>query len=142
MKFVSDCVRVFRVVRGSPQSVKLTSPVFYHQVTKAQRKFIVASSLRLDRIRPQAEHYTQQSKLGVFVSWWFNPFASFAWFAFHLIRPAATFSPSDAEKKLFCGTFSRRRPIASANTGLISVTPSAYLNLRNLCQNSFHRQLP
>ena len=30
----------------------------------------------------------------------------------------------------FCGTFSRRSPIASANTGLISVTPSAYLNSR------------
>jgi hypothetical protein len=54
-----------------------------------------------------------------------SAFAYFAWFAVHLIRPAATFSPSDAEKELFCGTFSRRRPIASANTGLISVTPSA-----------------
>jgi hypothetical protein len=32
------------------------------------------------------------------------------------------------EGELFCGTFSRHRPIASANTGLISVTPSAYLN--------------
>jgi hypothetical protein len=35
------------------------------------------------------------------------------------------------EGELFCGTISRRRPIASANTGLISVTPSAYLNSRS-----------
>jgi hypothetical protein len=48
-----------------------------------------------------------------------SAFAWLAWFAVHLIRPAATFSPSDAEKELFCGTFSRRGPIASANTGLI-----------------------
>jgi hypothetical protein len=48
-----------------------------------------------------------------------SAFAFLAWFAVHLIRPAATFSPSDAEKELFCGTFSRRGPIASANTGLI-----------------------
>jgi hypothetical protein len=34
------------------------------------------------------------------------------------------------EGELFCGTSSRRSPIASANTGLISVTPSAYLNSR------------
>src|SRR5476651_591032 len=43
-------------------------------------------------------------------------FASFAWFAVHLIRPPATFSPSDppssdfgamnAEKELFCRTIS------------------------------------
>src|ERR1035437_6468911 len=33
-------------------------------------------------------------------------------------------------RNLFCGTFSRRRPIASANTGLISVTPSAHWNSR------------
>jgi len=40
------------------------------------------------------------------------------------------FSPSDAEKELFCGTISRRRCLRT-NTGLISVTPSAYLNLRS-----------
>jgi hypothetical protein len=43
-----------------------------HQVSKAQSDFIVASSLRLDRIRPQAEPNTRRSKLGVFVSWWFK----------------------------------------------------------------------
>ena len=32
--------------------------------------------------------------------------SAFAWFAVHLIRPPATFSPSDAEKELFCGTIS------------------------------------
>jgi hypothetical protein len=64
-------------------------------------------------------------------------FACLVWFAIHLIRPPATFSPSDAEKELFCGTFSRRRCLRTArlcsrppaaNIGLISVTPSAYLN--------------
>ena len=34
------------------------------------------------------------------------------------------------EGELFCETFSRSSPIASANTGLISVMPSAYLNSR------------
>ena len=36
------------------------------------------------------------------------------------------------EGELFCGTFSRRSPESfRGNTGLISVTPSAYLNLRS-----------
>jgi len=34
-------------------------------------------------------------RLGVFA---LNHFVWFVWFAVHLIRPAATFSPSDAEK--------------------------------------------
>jgi hypothetical protein len=68
-----------------------------------------------------------------------NPFAWFAYFAVHLIRPAATFSRSDAEKGLFCGTFSRRSAIASANTGLIAVTPSAYLNLCSSCGSFISR---
>jgi hypothetical protein len=64
----------------------------------------------------------------------------------HLIRPAATFSPSDAEKELFCGTISRRRCLRTAhqriNAGLISVTPSAYLNSHsptppNICKIYF-----
>src|SRR5674476_127808 len=61
-----------------------------------------------------------------------SAFACLAWFAVHLIRPPATFSPSDAEKELFCGTISRRRCLRTAhqrtNTGLISFTPTAYLN--------------
>ena len=69
---------------------------------------------------------------GEFTGRWFDFVSLLGTFANrgHLIRPAATFSPSDAEKELFCGTFSRHSPIASANTGLISVTPSEYLNSR------------
>jgi hypothetical protein len=42
-----------------------------------------------------------------------SAFACLAWFAVHLIRPPATFSPSDAEKELFrakkkAGTFQSR----------------------------------
>jgi hypothetical protein len=37
-----------------------------------------------------------------------NTFAWFVYFAVHLIWPPATFSPSDAEKELFCGTFSHQ----------------------------------
>ena len=63
----------------------------------------------------------------------------FAWFAVRLIRPAASrtsarhFSPSDAEKELFCGTISRRR-CWGTNTALISVAPSAHWNSCNSCQ--------
>src|SRR5277367_500646 len=60
-----------------------------------------------------------------------SAFAYLAWFAVHLIRPPATFSPSDAEKELFCGTFSWGGACARPpriNPKLISFTPSAYLN--------------
>ncbi|HEY5042464.1 MAG TPA: hypothetical protein VIK53_10720 [Verrucomicrobiae bacterium] len=49
----------------------------------------------------KAPRHKENEKLGVFVSWWLRMFAWFAYFAVHLIRPPATFSPSDAEKELF-----------------------------------------
>jgi hypothetical protein len=66
---------------------------FNHQVTKI---IIVASSLWLDKIRPKAELYIRQSKLGVFVSsafvrlqrdkWWLKTVSSAAPWARHLVE--------------------------------------------------------
>ncbi len=55
-------------------------------------------------LRSAVKDYSQNRKgviKGSFLGFEANPFAWFAWFAVYLIRPAATFSPSDAEKELF-----------------------------------------